>query len=87
MDFTLIKQAGMTQAEFGALVPHSVDRATVNLWVNGKMKPNRYIKDGVEMVLSRIAQALQDKQLPLPASNALAMDERVKVFRQTLDLA
>lgn len=66
MDFTLIKKAGMTQAEFGALVPGRVGRSTVNLWVSGKMRPNRYIKADVMLVLDRIARALKEKTLPLP---------------------
>lgn len=38
-DFSIIKRAGLTQGEFSSLV--GVTRATTNMWVSGKMKPNQ----------------------------------------------
>lgn len=86
MDFTLIKQAGMTQDEFGSLLPRPVCRSTVNLWVNGKMKPNRYIKDDVAQALRIVAQALRDGLLPLAAQPELTKEARVSAFRSRLSL-
>lgn len=71
MNFAIIKAAGMTQAEFGELPGVRVGRATVNLWVSGKMHPNRYIKASVAEVLGKVDQALKDGRLPLPAQPEL----------------
>lgn len=86
MDFSLIKQAGMTQAEFGAILPRPVGRATVNLWVNGRMKPNRYIKDDVAKTLGTIAQALSTGALPLPGQQEPKKDARVSALRSRLSM-
>lgn len=86
MDFSLIKQAGLTQAEFGAILPRPVGRATVNLWVNGRMKPNRYIKDDVANTLSTIAQALRAGTLPLPGHQEPKKDTRVAAIRSRLSM-
>lgn len=86
MNFALIKASGMTQAEFGQLPGIDVGRATVNLWVSGKMHPNRYIKAAVAEMLEKVEQALQDKRLPLPASPELGKDARLAEIRQRLAL-
>ena len=65
-DFRPIKSAELTQGEFASLV--GVTRTTANLWVVGKMNPNRYIRDHVEAVLASITQAVENDQLPLPSS-------------------
>ena len=65
-DFRPIKSAELTQGEFASLV--GVTRTTANLWVVGKMNPNRYIRDHVEAVLAAITQAVENDQLPLPSS-------------------
>lgn len=80
MNFALIEQAGITQAEFGVLA--GVCRATVNLWVNHKMKPNRYINEQVAAQLESLRRAI-DAQL-LPLSDDLPKTERAEAIRQIL---
>ena len=65
MDFTPIKRAGLKQIEFAALV--GVSRPTVNLWVRGKMHPNRYIQKHVKDTLAAVQAAVKNGDLPLPA--------------------
>ena len=65
-DFRVIKTANLTQGEFASLV--GVTRTTANMWVVGKMNPNRYIRDHMEAVLAAITQAIKNEQLPLPSN-------------------
>lgn len=67
-DFSIIKRAGLTQGEFSSLV--GVTRATTNMWVSGKMKPNRYITDHVAIITATIERAIDNGQLPLPRNIA-----------------
>lgn len=69
-NFRPIKSAELTQGEFASLV--GVTRTTANLWVVGKMNPNRYIRDHVAAVLAAITQAIENDQLPLPANTPRA---------------
>lgn len=66
MDFTLIHRADVRQHEFAELC--GVSRVTVNLWVQGKMMPHRFIRTNIEAALDSVAAALQSAQLPLPLS-------------------
>ena len=86
MNFALIKEAGLSQTEFGQLPGVGVGRATVNLWVSGKMHPNRYIRDEVAKVLQKVEQALQDKKLPLPEVPELDKEARLAEICQRLAL-
>ena len=65
MDFTVVSKAGLTQGEFAALC--GVSRVSVNLWVNGKMKPCRYVAKHVTDTLNAVEYALDQKRLPLAA--------------------
>ena len=67
MNFELVKTAGLTQKEFAQLC--DVNRATVNLWVAGKMRPHRYLADNVRANLMRIEHAINAGLLPLDAEN------------------
>lgn len=62
MDFSLIKQSGLTQTEFGELV--GVGRVTVNLWVKGKMKPNLSVQPAVFLYLEVLQRCLDEGELP-----------------------
>lgn len=80
MDFTLIQRADLRQHEFADLC--GVTRVTVNLWVQGKMAPHRFIKDHVETALSGLAAAVESHQLPLPAS--IPKHQRLQALRDAV---
>lgn len=63
--FSIIEEAGLSQGEFAALC--QVTRCTVNLWVNGKMKPHRYLLPQIETVSARLRKAVEAGALPLKA--------------------
>lgn len=65
MDFTIVSKAGLSQGEFAALC--GVSRVSVNLWVNGKMRPCRYVSKHVADTLEAVAHAVEQKRLPLAA--------------------
>ena len=65
-DFSIIKTAGLTQGEFSSLA--GVTRATTNMWVTGKMNPNRYIQESLAELIATITRAIDNDQLPLPAN-------------------
>ncbi len=62
MNFNLIAESGLTQSEFAAIC--DVSRTTVNLWVLGKMNPNRYITHKVRAHLDSLEKAIADGVLP-----------------------
>jgi transcriptional regulator with XRE-family HTH domain len=64
LDFSLIEKAGLSQGEFADLC--NVSRITVNLWVNGRMKPHRYLHAGVKQALEEVQTAIDEKRLPIP---------------------
>ena len=66
MDFELIRKSGLRQHEFASLC--GVSRTTVNLWVTGKMNPNRFVRDRVISVLAAITKGIEDKRLPTKSS-------------------
>ena len=62
MDFEILTKAKFRQTDFADLC--GVSRVTVNLWVNKKMGPNRFIADRVAAVLAAVQKAYDEKQLP-----------------------
>lgn len=62
MNFALIAEAGITQAQFGALV--GVTRVTVNTWVTGKFGPRLAVRSRVHKALELIADAIAAHTLP-----------------------
>jgi DNA-binding XRE family transcriptional regulator len=81
MDFTVIARAGLTQAEFSALV--GVGRVTTNTWVRGKMHPHRYIKARITAVLGCLESAIEHKDLPL----ADGVQDRLAAVRRAVKSA
>lgn len=75
-DFTIVARAGLTQKEFATLT--GVSRATVNLWVRGKMKPHRYLKTKAARVVSALEKAIVDATLPLPKSKTEDREVAIK---------
>jgi transcriptional regulator with XRE-family HTH domain len=63
MDFSVIRRSGMTQAEFAALC--GVSRVTANTWVRGKMRPHRYTKAKIVLLLDHLESAIKAGDLPL----------------------
>lgn len=80
MDFTLITRADLRQHEFADLC--GVTRVTVNLWVQGKMMPHRFIRAGIEAHLDALSAALACGQLPLPPS--IAKHQRLQALRDAV---
>lgn len=81
MDFTLIDKAGITQAEFAEMI--GITRTTVNMWVKGKMRPNRYIRGFVGAVLASMEAAVQAGELPL--TGKVPKHERAKKLSEVLN--
>ena len=77
MDFSLIHRADVRQHEFADLC--GVTRVTVNLWVQGKMMPHRFIRAHIETALDGVAAALESAQLPLPPS--IPKHQRLQALR------
>lgn len=65
-DFTIVTRAGLTQKEFAVLC--GVSRVTANLWVQGKMRPHRYIKTRASQLVALLEKAVLQETLPLPDS-------------------
>lgn len=63
-NFSILKTADIPQGEFASMC--GVSRVTVNLWINGKVSPNRFLRDKVDDLLDRIERAVNNKMLPLP---------------------
>jgi HAMP domain-containing protein len=81
MDFRLLIKAGISQGEFGKLV--SASRVMVNYWIHGKSEPLPVVRDRIEVLLERIAQAVDADVLPLPIT--VARRDRVEQLRKILD--
>jgi transcriptional regulator with XRE-family HTH domain len=64
--FSIIDEAGISQAEFADLC--EVTRCTVNLWVNGRMKPHRYLQPRVDAAKVLLRDAIDAGRLPLNIS-------------------
>ena len=65
MDFTVVSKAGLTQGEFASLC--GVSRGSVNLGVNGKMRPCRSVAKHVTDTLDAVKHAVENQRLPLAA--------------------
>lgn len=68
MKFELIEKAGLTQREFAQVC--GVSRTTVNLWINGKMNPHRFILSRVQAVIDALEGALASGELPTAKRSA-----------------
>lgn len=79
--FAVIAHSGMTQGEFAQIV--GVTRVTTNLWVKGKMRPNRYVAERVNKLLSSIAAAVDQGHLPLPP--ATPKHKRLESLKRVID--
>lgn len=73
-DFTILKDAGVTQAEFGTLV--GVSRVSVNKWAKGTPISKKH-KQKTAAWLKLIAVAVQTDKLPLQ-SKVPNRDEAIK---------
>ena len=78
LDFTVIKQAGITQQEFAQLC--EVTRTTVNLWVSGSTRPHKCVRRRVATMTAALTRAVEAKLLPLPQDD----DARVAHIRLAL---
>lgn len=63
MDFNVIRQAGITQLQFGALV--GVSRLTVSTWVHGYAKPRAALRPRVAKIVAALDTAVRRGELPL----------------------
>lgn len=71
MDFEILAKAKFRQADFAYLC--GVSRVTVNLWVNKKMAPNRFLADRVASVLAAVQMAYYEKKLPTTSKTRPAL--------------
>ena len=74
MDFEPVKRAKLKQEEFGRMC--GVSRVTVNMWLNNKMQPHRFLKANVTKRLQVLSEALSVGDLPLPEGLAKSERER-----------
>lgn len=68
LDFSIIKRAGLTQAEFAQLC--EVTRTTVNLWVKGSTQPHKCVRRRVATLTAAVTRAVEATLLPLPDDDA-----------------
>jgi len=77
IDFSIIKQAGITQMEFSGLA--GVSRTTANMWVSGG-QPHRFLRPKVAAVVTALTLAVKNELLPLPKDDV----ERLTRIRHAL---
>lgn len=63
--FDILKPAKVSVTDFAKIA--GVSRVTVSQWVNGRMKPHRLHQSKIEKLISAIEQAVENKELPIPA--------------------
>lgn len=83
-DFSVIEEAGLTQAEFAELA--EVSRVTVNLWVQKKCLPARKKETRIKSLLKVLSAAIRRGMLPgtLPTARKANMDDRRTLIRKTI---
>jgi len=84
MRFETLKEAGVTQQEFAALVPCS--RVTVNNWVQRKCFPNKD-RRRVRSLLLALRLATERGMLPgtLPRPSPKSAEERLALIKRALN--
>jgi transcriptional regulator with XRE-family HTH domain len=77
LNFSILKEAGVTQGDFALLC--GVTRTTASLWANSHVRPHRFLRPRVERTLNLIDKAVARGDLPLkpPAARGRARQERV----------
>lgn len=66
MNFATAIEAGLTQGELARAI--GVSRVTINLWLNGKMKPHRYNAANIAASLEILGKAIAQGLIPRPLS-------------------
>lgn len=64
MDLSAAAESGLTQTELAQVL--GVSRVTINLWLNGKMKPHRYNAENVKRRLELLQEAMRRNLIPKP---------------------
>jgi len=82
LDYSILQAAGITQTDFAELC--GVSRVTVNLWVKGKMRPHRYLREQVEVVLDQLQSALAKKRLPITRPPGGRKENKIEALRAAL---
>lgn len=71
-----VADAGLTQTELAKVL--GVSRVTVNLWINGKMKPHRYNAAHVARRLELLQQAVEADLIPKPSPKRKPRHEAIE---------
>ena len=77
----IIKEAGISGTDASKLL--KVSRVTVSYWLTGRCKPNRWLKNDVELFLKSVETALAKGDLPIP--KGASQDERLAKYKAILD--
>lgn len=86
MDFTPVRKARLSQAEFAKLC--GVSRVTANMWLREERPrtPNRFVEYTVALQLQRLSEAVAMGLLPLPGTvNRDERDEHIRVAIERAD--
>ena len=62
VEFQTALAAGLSQTEIAKVL--GVSRVTLNLWLNGKMKPHRYHKHVVDARIALLNKAVEQNLIP-----------------------
>lgn len=79
MDFSVAVASGLSQTELAKVL--GVSRVTVNLWMNGKMKPHRYHADTIEQKLALLDKAVKANLIPKRTARVQRHDAVVEILK------
>jgi hypothetical protein len=80
MDFKIVKKAGISVGEFGAMC--GVSRVCASCWINGKNEPHRLHKAKIEKILANLRKLVAEGKLPLQTKQ-----ERLETLEEMVDVS
>lgn len=83
MDMSAAAELGLTQTELAQAL--GVSRVTVNLWLNGKMKPHRYHAENIHRRLGLLQEAMRRKMIPKASPQRKPRHDHIRVALARLE--